>query len=120
MCARPLDSYLRPMATQDRRPSPKTVWTYGYQIIPPQAVDRLATITNLLDNEHLDARRGERTWVGRVVTEQQVTHILVVSDSPEQNRDVNRRLEAELEQLQVDFSITAPMAVTDGPEPQNG
>jgi hypothetical protein len=102
------------MATQNRRPAP-TVWTYAYQIVPPQAEGRLGTIKSLLDLEHSDARRGKRTWVGRVVLEEQITHILVVSDSPEQNRDVNRRLEAELKQLNVGFSMTLPMTVTDDP-----
>jgi hypothetical protein len=101
------------MATQNRSPAPKTVWTYAYQIVPPQAEGRLATIKKLLDHEQADARLGKRTWVGRVVLERKVTHILVVSDSPEQNREVNRMLEAELTLLNAGFSITAPMAVAD-------
>jgi hypothetical protein len=52
-----------------------------------------------------------------VVLQQQATHILVVSDSPHQDREANRRLEAELKELQVAFSITAPMAVADGATP---
>lgn len=96
-----------------RTRSPKAVWTYAYQIVPPQTEDRLGTIKTLLEQEHADARRRARTWVGRVVLEQQITHILVVTDSPEQSGEVNRRLEAELGELQVGFSITAPMAVAD-------
>ncbi len=98
----------------------KTIWTYAYQIVPAQAADRLVAIKTLLDHEHLDARQGERTWVGRVVLEQQITHIMVVSDSPEQNREVNRRLEAELKQLNVGFSITVPMAVAPPAAPPAG
>jgi hypothetical protein len=52
--------------------------------------------------------------VGRIVLQQQVTHILVVSDSPARDHEANRRLESELRELQVDFSITAPLAVADG------
>lgn len=93
--------------------SPKAMWAYAYQIEPPQAEARLHTIKTLLDHEHEDAVRGARTWVGRVVMEQRITHILVVSDSPEQRREVNHMLEDELKELKVRFSITAPMAVGD-------
>ena len=105
------------MALKKRTPPAKPVWAYAYQILPPQAEDRLHTIKTLLDKENADAQRAARTWAGRVVVEQQVTHILVVSDSPEQNREVNRRLEAELKELQAGFSITAPMAVADDAAP---
>ena len=88
------------------------MWAYVYQLVPSQTEDGLRSITTLLDNEHLDAQRGARTWTGKVVVlEQQITHILVVSDSPEQNREVNRRLEAELTELKAGFSVTAPMPV---------
>jgi len=93
----------------------KAVWTYAYEIVPPQAEGRLGTIRNLLDQESADARRRAQTWVGRVVLQQQVTHILVVSDSPDQDHEANRRLEAQLKELEVEFSVTAPMAVSDGP-----
>lgn len=105
------------MATQNPGPAAKTVWTYAYQIVPPQTVGRLAAIKNLLEHEHADARREARTWVGRVVLERQITNILVVSDSPEQNRAVNRRLEVELKLLNVGFSITAPLAVANAAAP---
>ncbi|HXM38658.1 MAG TPA: hypothetical protein VN908_08375 [Gemmatimonadales bacterium] len=101
------------MATKKRNRSPKTIWAYAYQILPPQPAERLGTIQTLLDHEHADAKRGARTWTGRVVLEEQITHIMVVSDSPEQHRDVNRRLEAELQELQAGFAMTAPMAVED-------
>jgi hypothetical protein len=96
-----------------RSRSPKTIWTYAYQIVPPQTEHRLSTIKTLLKHEQADAQRKARTWVGRVVREQQITHILVVSDSPAQSRDVNRRLETEFKALAVGFSITAPMVVAD-------
>lgn len=105
------------MSRKKRTESPKTIWAYAYQILPPQAADRLRAIQTLLDHEHADAQRGARTWGGRVVLEQEVTLILVVSDSPEQNREINRKLEAELKALQAGFSITAPMAVEDDPRP---
>jgi hypothetical protein len=97
-------------------PPPKTIWAYAYQILPPQGADRLHPITALLDHAHTEAQRGERTWTGRVVVEEQITHILIVSDSPEQNHEVNRRLEAKLQELNAGFSITVPVAVADDTE----
>jgi hypothetical protein len=101
------------MHTQKRTPTPKTVWAYAYQILPPQPAARLHSIKTLLDHAHTEAQRDARTWTGRVVVEEQVTHILIVSDSPEQNHEVNRRLEAKLQELNAGFSITVPIAVAD-------
>jgi hypothetical protein len=56
-------------------------------------------------------------WSGRLVREQRVTHILVVSDSPEQNLEVNHRIEAALRDLEAGFSVTSSMAVEDEPLP---
>lgn len=89
----------------------KTIWSYGYAIMPPQPEDRLVAIQALLDHEQADARRTARTWAGRVVLEEKVTHILVVSDSPEQDGEVNRKLEARLQELNVGFSVTMPMEI---------
>jgi len=99
----------------DHRPTPppKTIWAYAYQILPPQGAERLRAITTLLDHAHTEAQRDARTWTGRVVVEEQVTHILIVSDSPEQNHEVNQRLEAKLQELNAGFSITVPIAVAD-------
>jgi len=109
------------MVNKKEGSSPKAVWAYGYQIIPPQSEERLRTIKQLLASEHSEAKRGARTWRGKVVLEEKVTHILVVSDSAEQDRDINRKLEAELNALQVGFSRTASLAVEDGePWPTNG
>ena len=96
---------------QSTPPTPpvKPIWAYAYQLSPPQPADRLRTIQPLLDGEHSEAQHDGRTWSGRVVLEERVTHILVVSDSPDQNHDGNRRLESELEQLNATFSISAPM-----------
>lgn len=101
------------MQNKKRTPTPKTVWAYAYQILPPQPAARLHSIKPLLDHAHTEARRDARTWTGRVVVEEQVTHILIVSDSPEQNHEINRRLEAKLQELHAGFSITVPIAVAD-------
>lgn len=91
----------------------KPMWAYAYQIVPPQPEHRLTAIKTLLDREHAEAKRDAHTWEGRFVLEQQITHILVVSDSPDQDGESNRRLEAALAELQAGFVLTAPLAVTD-------
>ncbi len=101
------------MASKKRRRSDKTVWAYAYQILPPQSADRLRAIQKLLDHEHANAHRESRSWAGRIVLEEKVTLILIVSDSPEQNREINGALAAEVEQLQAALLITTPLAVAD-------
>ena len=94
----------------DRRDSPaQPVWVYAYKLSPPQAVSRLQTIQPILTDALSAAKSDARTWAGTVVLEERVTHILVVSDSPEQNHEGNRKLESELQQMGAEFSITAPM-----------
>jgi hypothetical protein len=102
----------------DKKPTPpaKTIWAYAYQILPPQGAKRLHAIKTLLDHSHTEAQRDARTWTGRVVVEEQITHILIVSDSPEQNHEANRRLEAKLQELNAGFTITVPVAVADDAE----
>jgi hypothetical protein len=94
-------------------PSPRTIWAYGYEIAPPLSQDRLRVIEALVKDEHSSATLGARTWEGRLVVQEQVTHILVVSDSPDQDLEVNRKLEAELRRLEAGFSVTMPLAVVD-------
>lgn len=110
------------MIDKKQKPSPPSTWAYAYQIAPPQAADRLRPITTLLAHEGDVARREGRIWTAKVVLEQHVTHILVVSDDPEQDREINRRLEANLNDLKAGFSITIPLAVEDdgagSPEPE--
>jgi hypothetical protein len=108
------------MARKKSIPPPKPMWAYAYELVPPQAEERLRSIKPVLDKEHSEARRGARTWVSNVVLERQVTHILVVSDSPAQNREVNRQLEATLRELKAGFSVTAPMLVADEVTPMEG
>ena len=93
--------------------SAKAIWAYAYQMVPSQPGHRMRAILAILAQEHADARRETRTWAGRIVHEQQITHILVVSDSPEQDRSVNRKLEEELRGLNAAYSLTVPMAVLD-------
>jgi hypothetical protein len=105
------------MAHEQSPLGPKPAWAYAYQIVPPQPEDRLRAVKVLLDHEGAQARVRERTWEGRFVVEQQVTHILVVSDSPDQDLEVNQRLEEELRGLEAGFALTVPMAVAEEPVP---
>jgi len=91
----------------------RKMWAYGYQITPPQPEGRLAAIKSLLVAEHQSAKDHAHTWEGRFVHEEEVTHILVVSDSPDQHQEANRKLEAALTALEAGFSLTAPLAVVD-------
>jgi hypothetical protein len=49
--------------------------------------------------------------------EKKVTHILIVSDTPVRNREINCQLAAELERLNADFSVTEPLVIDKAPEP---
>ena len=101
--------------TEDRsgERSPRTLWAYAYEVMPPQGDDEMKGIGTLLSEEHANARRSARRWVGRMVREPRVTHIMVVSDSPDQTLEVNRRLESRLEGLEARYSLSFPMAVED-------
>ena len=100
-----------------RTSSVKPIWAYSYQIVPPQPADRLRAVATLLDHARADAKREGRIWEGRVLREQMITHILVVADSPNQDREVNGGLAAALDEMGAAFSITTPLAMADEPEP---
>jgi hypothetical protein len=91
--------------------SPRTIWAYAYQIVPPQTKRRLSAVTALLDREHAAAREVSRTFSGRLVLGENMTRILLVSDSLERCHEVNQKLDAELKKLRVEFSLTAPVAL---------
>ena len=99
------------MASDPRDSPAQPFWVYAYKLSPPQALARLQTIQPILADALTAAKNEARTWAGTVVLEERVSHILVVSDSPEQNHEGNRKLESELQQLGAGFSITAPMAL---------
>jgi hypothetical protein len=91
----------------------RTLWAYGYEIIPPQGDDLMKEIGTLLSEEYENAKRTKRVWAGRMVREQRVTHIMVVTDSPDQTGGVNHRIESRLERLKAGYSLSAPLAVAD-------
>lgn len=99
------------MVKKNRAPPKKGLWAYTYDITLPDQADQLQALQGLLDQERTEAGADARTWAGRVVIDPQVTRILVVTDTPGQDRDVNRRIEAELKLLQATFEITVPLAV---------
>jgi len=81
---------------------------YAYELDPPQPEPRLRRIRVLLRHAQLAARRGGRLWTGRIVLETNITHILVVTDSPSQVHHVDRAIEAELKHLNMNFALTGP------------
>ena len=99
------------MTRKTRGPPKSGLWAYAYDITLPESEDRLRSIQELLEREHSEARAGARTWAAQVVVEPPVTRILVVSDSPAQDRAINRNLEAALTALSATFVVTEPMAV---------
>jgi hypothetical protein len=103
------------MAEKARSLEARPVWAYSYELVPPQTQERVLAIKAMLDDETARARKGERTWEGRLVHEEMITHILVVSDSPAQDLDVNHKLEEALRNLKAPYSITSPMSVRDEP-----
>ena len=104
------DERKEPMTAKHPGPPPK-LWAYAYEILPAQPERRLRSIRSLLEQARSDAKHNARTWEARYVLERQITHILVVTDSPDQASEPNRRLEAALMGLRVGFSLTAPMTV---------
>jgi hypothetical protein len=76
----------------------------------------LGALRRLLDDENASAFEQGRAWAAQLILEQRSTQILVVSDTPAQNRAVNRRLELELQHLAAPFRITAPLAIRGAPE----
>jgi hypothetical protein len=101
------------MTNKEPNPGPGIVWAYAYEFMQPQAENRMRGVRSLLQREEAEARKDARSWGSRFVTGNQVTQILIVSDSPRQDLEVNRRLEAELGKLKADFFITAALAIRD-------
>lgn len=101
------------MTNERKIPEPGTRWAYAYELDPPLPEDRLQAVEDLLVGEHEVARSGARTWASRLVLEERVTHILVVSDTPDQDLKANRRLKQKLRDLDVGFSLIAPTPVGD-------
>jgi hypothetical protein len=83
-------------------------WVYAYQLDPPQPEPRFKKIHALVQQAQATAKRRGRMWTGRIVVETLITHLLIVTDHPEQVPAVNRAIEAELKQLDMGFALTGP------------
>lgn len=105
------------MRKRTRGPPGKALWVYTYDITLPIQMPRFGSVEELLELEHHQAKASARTWSGRVVAEPPMTRILIVADSPAQDRPVNRSLEAELTVLGATFTISTPVAMTDDTPP---
>jgi hypothetical protein len=101
------------MTDDGQAPRLPAVWAYGYMITPPLTQDRLQALRDLLQDEQVLAKLDRRTWEGRFVVEEAVTHILVVSDTPDQQLRSNHRIEEELRRLEAGFLVTPPVALAD-------
>lgn len=97
---------------------PPTLWAYAYEVLPPQPSAEWAELRALLDEEHAAAEREGRRWTGKLVYKQLVTHLLVVSDHPDQDRDINRRVEEWLKVVSPAYSMTVPKALVAEPPPR--
>jgi len=95
-----------------RRTAPPDLWAYAYEILPRQPAADWAGLHALLDEEHAAAEREGRRWTGKLVYKQLATHLLVMSDHPDQDRDINRRLEKWLKVASPAFSVTVPKVLT--------
>ncbi len=96
------------MITKQAGPPARARWVYAYELNPPQPEPRFRKLRALLRRAHLAAKRGGLVWTGRIVVETNITHILVVTDNPGQVDDVDRAIEVELKQLDMDFDLTGP------------
>ena len=81
--------------------------------MPPPPKDGLGLIRKLLDSENAFAFEHARAWAAQLILEQRSTQILVVADSPVQNRAINQQLETELDRLDAHYSLTEPIAIRD-------
>jgi len=89
----------------------RPLWVYGYQMDPPQPEARMTSIRDLLDQENNAVARQGRKWTACLVADERVTHVLVVTSSPDLNLEINRRLESALKAMGIGFELSIPMPV---------
>src|SRR5947207_15824495 len=88
-----------------QRPRVPERWAYAYELDPPQPEPRFGKVKMLLRRARLAARRNGRLWTGEIVMEAQITHILVVTDHPDEVRAINRATVTALKRLKNDFAV---------------
>jgi hypothetical protein len=98
-------------ATEKERRALNTRWVYAYQLDPPQPEPKFKKINALVRQAQTAAKRGGHLWSGRIVVETLVTHLLIVTDDPQQAPGVNRAIETELKQHAMGFALTGPAAL---------
>lgn len=103
------------MRAADQHGIVQQLWAYAYRVVPPPPKDGLGQIRKLLESENAIAFEHARAWAAQLILEQRSTQILVVSDTPAQNRAVNHRLETELQRLDAHYRVTDPIAIR-GPQ----
>jgi hypothetical protein len=89
------------------------LWAYTYRFIPPLRPERLAALRALLARVHRAAKGRDGVWEGRMVADDRISHLLVLSDSADLDDDTNRRIAAALQALDAAFAVTVPLAVGD-------
>ena len=72
----------------------------------------MGTISEVLSRAHREAKLNASTWTGRLVAEDVITHILVVSDDHAFDQEISAQLEAELARIRAEFIRTLPLTVT--------
>jgi hypothetical protein len=94
------------------------LWAYAYRLRPPRTARGMKEFRALLNEKNREAQRADRSWTARLILEQQATHVLIVSDTPELDREFNRALEAKLREMDVPFAVTVPLPVIEqaGPD----
>ena len=95
-----------------QRPRTPDRWAYAYQLDPPQPEPRFAKVKLLLRRAGQAAQRVGRLWTGQIIMEAHITHILVVTDDPDEVRAVDQAIDAELKRLKMGFAITGPARVS--------
>ena len=92
-------------------PRSPLIWAYTYRLVPPQPAEKLRAVRTLLAQEHRTAARRAAIWEGRLVVDERIAHILVLSDSTYLDHEVNQRLEDALRAIDAGFAVTVPLAV---------
>jgi hypothetical protein len=92
-------------------PTRPDVWAYTYRLKCPPPAEHLQELERILAEEHAAAKSRAGTWSAQLVSTEQVSHILIVADSPQLDSEVNRRIEAVLQRLGTGFDTTLPLIV---------
>ncbi len=94
------------------------IWAYTYTLNPPLSPAKLREIKDLLSKEQVAAKSRSGTWEARFVADERISHILVLSDTPDLELEANKNLETALRAINASYNLTVPMIVLDEvPEP---